>query len=144
MFRILAQCGAQVRTSLEGLDYFVAEGGRAFVTLQEVIDQLVSRHVISPDSHKDYHALLLQAKQYLRTDFKVYKHRAAGHQHGAPVKTLIVLASLSWVQIPVLNVWTGLQIRLYKQKSYVAASVSHKLVSYNLLDCHFHTGFDDG
>lgn len=74
MFRILTQCGAQVRKSLEGLDYFVAEGGRAFVTLQEIIDKLVTNQMISQDCHKDYHALLLQAKQYLRTDFKVQVH----------------------------------------------------------------------
>ncbi|XP_062585989.1 uncharacterized protein LOC134247668 [Saccostrea cucullata] len=72
MFRILEQCGAQVRKSLECLDYFVAEGGRAFVTLQDVIDKLLSYQVISGDQQKDYQALLLQSKQYLRTDFKIH------------------------------------------------------------------------
>lgn len=72
MYRILSECGAKVRTSLEGLDYFVAEGGRAFVTLQNVLDKLFQYEVITLGTYKDYQALLFQSKQYLRTDFKIH------------------------------------------------------------------------
>ncbi|XP_063446753.1 uncharacterized protein LOC134726283 [Mytilus trossulus] len=71
MLKILAQCGAKVRKSLEGLDYFVAEGGRAFITFQDVLDKLLTYDAISPDDHKSFQALFLQSKQYLRTDYKV-------------------------------------------------------------------------
>ena len=30
MFKILAECSATVRKAFEGIDYYVAEGGRAF------------------------------------------------------------------------------------------------------------------
>ncbi|CAC5381236.1 unnamed protein product [Mytilus coruscus] len=40
MYRILTQCGAQVRTSLEGIDYFVAEGGRAIRTIIDILNEL--------------------------------------------------------------------------------------------------------
>ncbi|XP_076112384.1 uncharacterized protein LOC143080426 [Mytilus galloprovincialis] len=72
MFKILAQCGAKVRKSLEGLDYFVAEGGRAFITFQDVLDKLLTYDAISPDDHKSFQALFLQSKQYLRTDYKIH------------------------------------------------------------------------
>ncbi|XP_076088864.1 uncharacterized protein LOC143059267 [Mytilus galloprovincialis] len=72
MFKILAQCGARVRKSLEGLDYFVAEGGRAFITFQDVLDKLLTYDAISPHDHKSFQALFLQSKQYLRTDYKIH------------------------------------------------------------------------
>ena len=71
MYRILSQCGARVRKSLEGLDYFVAEGGRAFITLQDILQMLLLYEAILLDSFEDFQALLLQSKQYLRTDYKV-------------------------------------------------------------------------
>lgn len=70
MYRILSQCGAKVRTSLEGIDYFVAEGSRAFTTLADILDELVQIGVLNQQQSKDAASLLLQCKQYLRTDFK--------------------------------------------------------------------------
>lgn len=70
MYRIIAQCGAKVRTSLEGIDYFVAEGSRAFTTLSNILDELVQIEVLNLQQSKDATSLLLQCKQYLKTDFK--------------------------------------------------------------------------
>ena len=38
MLRILSECSATVRKSLQGLDYFAAEGGRAFDELIELLE----------------------------------------------------------------------------------------------------------
>ena len=70
MYRILSQCGAKVRTSLEGIDYFVAKGSGAFTTLADILDELVQIGVMNQQQSKDAASLLLQCKQYLRTDFK--------------------------------------------------------------------------
>ncbi|CAC5366838.1 unnamed protein product [Mytilus coruscus] len=70
MYRIIAQCGAKVRTSLEGIDYFVAEGSRAFSTLSNILEELVQIEVLNLQQSKDATSLLLQCRQYLKTDFK--------------------------------------------------------------------------
>ena len=66
MYRILSQCGAQVRTSLEGIDYFVAEGGRAFRTIEDTMEELLKMQVINQQQQKEFSGLLLKCKQYLR------------------------------------------------------------------------------
>ena len=40
MFKILIDSSALVRKSIEGLDYYMAEGGRAFSDVEEIVDQL--------------------------------------------------------------------------------------------------------
>jgi hypothetical protein len=37
MFKILAECSATVRKAFEGIDYYVAEGGRAFQVSFEML-----------------------------------------------------------------------------------------------------------
>lgn len=71
MYRILSECGAQIRTSLEGIDYFIAEGGRAFRTILDTLEELLKFQVLNQQEKKDFSALFLQCKQYLRADFKV-------------------------------------------------------------------------
>ena len=39
MFKILNDCSALVRKSIEGLDYYMAEGGRAFSDVEKIVDQ---------------------------------------------------------------------------------------------------------
>lgn len=72
MYRILSECGAQIRTSLEGIDYFIAEGGRAFRTILEALEELLKFQVLNQQEKKDFSALFLQCEQYLRADFKVH------------------------------------------------------------------------
>ena len=69
MFRILSTCSATIRKSLEGLDYFLAEGGRAVDDLVAVVSSLN----INDIEIKKYTELLLSSKRYLKTDYKVAK-----------------------------------------------------------------------
>ena len=71
MFKILSECSATVRKSLEGLDYFVAEGGRAFTEIDNLIDVLTDHGLLSTALAKDFHSLVLSSKRYIKTDFKV-------------------------------------------------------------------------
>lgn len=60
MYRIISQCGAKVRTSLEGIDYFVAEASRGFGTFSDVLDELVKIQALSQQQSKDAASLLLK------------------------------------------------------------------------------------
>lgn len=40
MLRILTECKASVRKSLQGLDYFAAKGARAFEDLGSIVDKI--------------------------------------------------------------------------------------------------------
>lgn len=67
MFRILQNCTATIRKSLEGLDYYLAEGGRSFEDLIDIV------HKLENDEERAKHLqdVLLAAKRYFKTDFKV-------------------------------------------------------------------------
>ncbi|KAK3083376.1 hypothetical protein FSP39_021062, partial [Pinctada imbricata] len=60
LYRILTECAASVRKSVEGLDNYVMEGSRAFQTLEEIFSE-----------DKDMKTKLLEAKRYLKAEFKV-------------------------------------------------------------------------
>ena len=68
MFKILHECAASVRKSLEGLDYYVSEGVRAFQDLEGVVEELN----VSANCIKRMKTSLLEAKQYMKSDFKVF------------------------------------------------------------------------
>jgi hypothetical protein len=62
LYKILTDCAATVRKSVEGLDNFIMEGSRAFQALDEMLE----------DFHESaLKKKLLEAKRYLKTDFKV-------------------------------------------------------------------------
>ncbi|XP_062619047.1 uncharacterized protein LOC134280620, partial [Saccostrea cucullata] len=68
MYKILNDCSASVRQSVEGLDYYVAEGGQAFKELENIVQQLdftLEEKQITLKS-------LVSAKHYLKTDFKLH------------------------------------------------------------------------
>ena len=67
MFKILNDCSALVRKSIEGLDYYVAEGGRAFLDVEEIVDQLN----ITEEKSKSLKTKLLNSKRYIKLDLKV-------------------------------------------------------------------------
>ncbi|VDI31910.1 Hypothetical predicted protein [Mytilus galloprovincialis] len=71
MYKILSECSATVRKSLEGLDYFVAEGGRAITDIQLIIDELNNNGSLTNQQAKNYNDILLQTKKYLKSDYKV-------------------------------------------------------------------------
>jgi len=70
MLRILAECKASVRKSLQGLDYFAAEGTRAFEDLESLVRQL-SELGLGKESDAIDNQSLKTAKLYLKGDFKV-------------------------------------------------------------------------
>ena len=71
MLRVLSECSASVRKSLQGLVYFAAEGARSFDDLSVIVRQ-ISR--LGPG--KEWETFIAQAlktdKLYLKGDFKVF------------------------------------------------------------------------
>ena len=70
MLRILAECKASVRKSLQGLDYFAAESAHAFEDLESLVRQL-SELGLGKESDAIDTQSLKAAKLYLKGDFKV-------------------------------------------------------------------------
>ncbi|XP_063436493.1 uncharacterized protein LOC134717925 [Mytilus trossulus] len=68
MYKILEECAASVRHSVEGLDYYVAEGGRAFRDIEEVLEGFECED----ENIKKMKADLLEVKRYLKSDYKVH------------------------------------------------------------------------
>ncbi|CAC5405952.1 unnamed protein product [Mytilus coruscus] len=66
MHKILNDCAASVRRCVEGLDYYVAEGGKAFQDLETIIEKLCA----SSEKKKELKSKLLNGKRYLKSDFK--------------------------------------------------------------------------
>ena len=71
MLRVLSECSASVRKSLQGLDYFAAEGARAFDDLFVIV-----RQISCPGPGKEWETRIAQGlkrdKLYLKGDFKVF------------------------------------------------------------------------
>jgi hypothetical protein len=70
MRRLLDACSATIRKSLQGLDYLSADGAKAFDDLSMVVSKL--EHMGSScDWVNQCEKSLKEAKQYVKTDFKV-------------------------------------------------------------------------
>lgn len=67
MYMILAECSAAMRRSVEGVDYYVAEASEAFRALEDMVREMQ----IPAYEQKEIVERLMQAKHYLKTDFKV-------------------------------------------------------------------------
>ena len=70
MLRVLAECLASVRKSLQGLDYFAADGARAFEDLDNLVRQLGDLG-LGNEWQVQHVELLKAAKSYIKGDFKV-------------------------------------------------------------------------
>ena len=70
MLRVLAECKASVRKSLQGLDYFAVDGARAFEDLDNLVRQLGDLGQ-GRDWQVQHIELLKAAKSYIKGDFKV-------------------------------------------------------------------------
>lgn len=68
--RILSACCASTRKSLQGLDYFVSEGCKAFDDLQELTDKLADCG-LETNVIQNLQMKLKAGKNYLKIDFKV-------------------------------------------------------------------------
>ena len=71
MLRILTECSASVRKSLEGLDYFAAEGARAFDDLASIVEDISSLRADGREWARRIKDSLKAGKLYLKSDFKV-------------------------------------------------------------------------
>ena len=72
MLRILSECSASVRKSLQGIDYFAAEGTRAFADLSAMLDQMLENGA-NKERVVGLQEALKAGKLYLKCDFKVKK-----------------------------------------------------------------------
>ena len=69
--RILDVCSASTRTSLEGLDYFSAEGSKAFDDVVAIVDKLGDIYELGLTWSKEKIGKLKLVKRYLKGDYKV-------------------------------------------------------------------------
>ena len=71
MLRILTECSASVRKSLEGLDYFAEEGARAFDDLASIVEDISSLRADGREWARRIKDSLKAGKLYRKSDFKV-------------------------------------------------------------------------
>lgn len=71
LLRILEECSASVRKSLQGLDYFAAEGTRAFTNLQSIVHDISLLRANGSDWENKMKDALKAGKLYLKGDYKV-------------------------------------------------------------------------
>ena len=69
--RVLNVCSASARKSLHGLDYFSADGAKAFDDIQAIIEKLGDAHGKGLSWEKELINKLKLAKRYLKGDYKV-------------------------------------------------------------------------
>ena len=67
ILRILSSCTTTIRKSLQGPDYFAAEGAKAFNDLLQLVARTGDRQWVVR-----WEQALKEKKQYLKTDYKVY------------------------------------------------------------------------
>ena len=71
MLRILTECSASVRKSLQGIDYFVAEGTRAFDVLAGIVQDKLTHKEEGDWNATELQKVLKTGKLYLKGDYKV-------------------------------------------------------------------------
>ena len=71
LLRILSNsCPASERKSLQGLDYYVTDGGKAFDNLLSVIEEL-ELYGLSKEESSEIKQALREGKTYLKSEYKV-------------------------------------------------------------------------
>lgn len=73
LHRILNSCSVSVRSSVQGLDYFTAEGANAFDDFEYVVDKLGDDCGMGFSWAKEKKEQLKAAKRYLKGDYKVMR-----------------------------------------------------------------------
>jgi hypothetical protein len=69
--RVLTVCSASVIKSLQGLDYFSADGAQAFDDIEELVQKLGDEYNKGHTWAKNMVSKLKMAKRYLKSDYKV-------------------------------------------------------------------------
>lgn len=72
LLRILTECSASVRKSLQGLDYIAAEGARAFDDLGSIVKDISLSRANDSDWGTRIQDSLKAGKLYLKGDYKVW------------------------------------------------------------------------
>lgn len=71
LHRILSTCPASVRKSLQGLDYFSADGAKSFDDLEDVVQKIGDSGGVGLTWAKEKKEKLKLGKRYLKGDYKV-------------------------------------------------------------------------
>lgn len=71
LHRVLDECSASVRKSLQGLDNFSAQGTEAFDYLDKLVDKLVDCGKTEVWA-REMKQKLRSSKQYLKSEYKVF------------------------------------------------------------------------
>ena len=86
MLAILAACSATIRKSLQGIDYIAAEGGKACDDLCHVVKRLEEYGVLKTDVSELWRSCVKSAKQYIKSDYKVFEASLIMEQNNKNVK----------------------------------------------------------
>ena len=87
LYRILTLCSASTRTSLQGLDYFSAEGSKSFDDLIAIVSKLGDVYGVGLTWSKECSKKLKLAKRYLKSDYKVIVVSELQHFHHGKMNT---------------------------------------------------------
>ena len=101
MLRVLSECKASVRKSLQGLDYYAADGARAFDDLGSVVRQL-GELGLGKEWEVKHQELLKTVKSYLKGDFKVKIAISVSLASGIFVKTYYCIIFYILYYIPLI------------------------------------------
>lgn len=74
MLRILVECSVSVRRSLQGLDYFAAEGAQAFDDLTSIVEEISVLKADNGEWAVRMKDMLEVGKLYFKSDCKVNCH----------------------------------------------------------------------
>ena len=75
LFRILEVCSASMQKSLHGMDYIITENVQAFESLDDIASTLRTTQGVSSNWEKETKQQLLDAKRYLKADFRLHVSR---------------------------------------------------------------------
>ena len=75
LFRILEVCSASMQKSLNGLDYITTDGVQALETLEDIVSTLKVENAVTSNWEKETKQQLLDAKRYLKADFRLHVSR---------------------------------------------------------------------
>ena len=74
IYRVLSVCTATVRKSLQGLDYYSADVGKAFDDLAALTRRLENHGIVDQKWVRYCEESLKAGKQYIKTEYKVIKN----------------------------------------------------------------------
>ena len=75
LFRILEVCSASMQKSLHGLDYITTDGAQGFECLENIASTLRNEQAVSSSWEKECKQQLVDAKRYLKADYKLHLSR---------------------------------------------------------------------